>query len=246
VGKTTTAAALAQGLSEHGKRVLLVDWDPQGSLTISMGFNPDNLKQTGYNVLSATLRGENNPIILDIVTPTNNPNVDLVPANIELSQAQLDLVGIHNREMILREMLQPARQSYDFILIDCLPSLGLLTINALTAADRVIIPVQADFLAMKGLALLLYTIIRVKDRLNPPLEILGILFTMTNSRTLHSREVVEVTKQAFGGKIRVFDTVVPSSVRFKEAPAVGESILTYAARSEGAKAYRLLTEEVMK
>jgi len=246
VGKTTTAAALAQGLSEHDKHVLLVDWDPQGSLTISMGFNPDNLKQTGYNVLSATLKGENNPIILDVITPTKNPNVDLVPANIELSQAQLDLVGIHNREMILREMLQPARQSYDFILIDCLPSLGLLTINALTTSDRVIIPVQADFLAMKGLALLLYTIIRVKDRLNPPLEILGILFTMTNSRTLHSREVVEVTKQAFSDRIRVFDTVVPSSVRFKEAPAVGESILTYAAKSEGAKAYRLLTEEVMK
>ena len=246
MGKTTTAAALAQGLSEHDKRVLLVDWDPQGSLTISMGFNPDNLEQTVYSVLSATLKGENNPIIFDVITPTKNPNVDLVPANIELSQSQLDLVGIHNREMILREMLQPARQSYDFILIDCLPSLGLLTINALTAADRVIIPVQADFLAMKGLTLLLYTIIRVKDRLNPSLEILGILFTMTNSRTLHSQEVVEVTKQAFGDKIRVFDTVVPSSVRFKEAPAVGESILTYAAKSEGAKAYRLLTEEVMK
>jgi len=246
VGKTTTAAALAQGLSEHDKRVLLIDWDPQASLTISIGFNPDNLKSTGYSVLAATLRGENSPLILDVIAPTSNPKIDLVPANIELSQAQLDLVGILNRELVLKEMIQPVRQSYDFILVDCLPSLGLLTVNALTAADSVIIPLQADFLAMKGLALLLYTIIRVKEKLNPSLEILGILFTMTNSRTLHSREVIEVTKNAFGDKIRVFDTVIPSSVRFKEAPAAGESILTYAAKSDGANAYRLLTEEVMK
>jgi len=246
VGKTTTAAALAQGLSEHNQRVLLIDWDPQASLTITLGFNPDNLKRTGYDVLAATIKGENNPIIHDVIVPTSNPNIDLVPANIELSQAQLDLVGILNRELVLKEMLQPVRQGYDFILVDCLPSLGLLTINALSAADRVIIPLQADFLAMKGLTLLLYTIIRVKDRLNPALEISGILFTMTNSRTLHSREVIEVTKKAFGDKIRVFDTVIPSSVRFKEAPAAGESILTYAAKSDGANAYRLFTEEVMK
>ena len=246
VGKTTTAAALAQGLSEHNQRVLLIDWDPQASLTITLGFNPDNLKRTGYDVLAATIKGENNPIIHDVIVPTSNPNIDLVPANIELSQAQLDLVGILNRELVLKEMLQPVRQGYDFILVDCLPSLGLLTINALSAADRVIIPLQADFLAMKGLTLLLYTIIRVKDRLNPALEISGILFTMTNSRTLHSREVIEVTKKAFGDKIRVFDTVIPGSVRFKEAPAAGESILTYAAKSDGANAYRLFTEEVMK
>ncbi len=246
VGKTTTAAALAQGLSEHNQRVLLIDWDPQASLTITLGFNPDNSKRTGYDVLAATIKGENNPIIHDVIVPTSNPNIDLVPANIELSQAQLDLVGILNRELVLKEMLQPVRQDYDFILVDCLPSLGLLTINALSAADRVIIPLQADFLAMKGLTLLLYTIIRVKDRLNPALEISGILFTMTNSRTLHSREVIEVTKKAFGDKIRVFDTIIPGSVRFKEAPAAGESILTYAAKSDGANAYRLFTEEVMK
>ncbi len=246
VGKTTTAAALAQGLSEHDKRVLLIDWDPQGSLTITMGLNPDNLGRNVYDVLAATLKGENNPSIHDAIVPTSNPNIELVPANIELSQAQLDLVGILNRELILKEMLQPVRQSYDFILVDCLPSLGLLTINALSAADRIIIPLQADYLAMKGLTLLLYTIIRVKDKINPALEILGILFTMTNSRTVHSREVMEVTRKAFGDKIRVFDTIIPSSVRFKEAPAAGESILTYAAKSDGANAYRLFTEEVMK
>ena len=246
VGKTTTAAALAQGLSEHNKRVLLIDWDPQASLTISMGFSPDNLERTVYDVLASTIKGEVNPSISEVIIGTGNPNIDLVPANIELSQAQLDLVGAYSRELVLREMLQPVRGAYDFTMVDCLPSLGLLTINALSAADKVIIPLQADFLAMKGLALLLSTIIRVRDRLNPGLEILGILFTMTSSRTLHSREVIEVTKRAFGDRIRIFDTVVPASVRFKEAPAAGESILTYAANSAGADAYRQLTEEVMK
>jgi len=246
VGKTTTAAALAQGLSEYEKRVLLIDWDPQASLTITMGFNPDNLTRTGYDVMASIIRNNGSTPIHDVIAPTSNPNIDLVPSNIELSQAQLDLVGVSSRELMVKEMLQPVRRSYDFILVDCLPSLGLLTINALAAADKVLIPLQADFLAMKGLALLLGTIIRVKDNINPALEISGILFTMTNPRTLHSKEVIEVTRRAFGDKIRVFDTLVPTSVRFKEAPAAGESILTYASNSVGADAYRLLTKEVMK
>ena len=246
VGKTTTAAALAEGLSEHNKRVLLIDWDPQASLTITLGFNPDKLERTGYDVLSATIRNKGNPSIHDVIVQTSNPDIDLIPANIELSQAQLDLVGAFSRELVLKEMLHPVRQSYDFIVVDCLPSLGLLTINALSAADRVIIPLQADFLAMKGLTLLLGTIIRVKDKINPTLEISGILFTMTNSRTLHSKEVIEVTKRAFGDRIKVFDTPIPTSVRFKEAPAAGESILTYASKSSGADAYRALIKEVMK
>ncbi len=245
VGKTTTSAALAQGLSERDKRVLVIDWDPQASLTISLGFNPDNLKLTVYDALTSTIRNNGRHLIPDVTIPTSNPNIDLVPANIELSQAQLDLVEASTRELMLKEMLQPVRPDYDFILVDCLPSLGLLTINALTAADRVIIPLQADFLAMKGLALLLSTIIQVKDRLNPSLEISGILFTMTSPRTLHSREVIEVTKRAFGDRIRVFDAIIPTSVRFKEAPAAGMSILTYAPKSDGAEAYRLLTEEVL-
>jgi len=245
VGKTTTAATLAEGLSDHDKRVLLIDWDPQASLTVSLGLNPDTLKLTGYDALAGTIRNNGSPSIRDVTIPTSNPNIDLVPSNIELSQAQLDLVGAFTRELILKEMLQPVRKDYDFILVDCLPSLGLLTINALAAADRVIIPLQADFLAMKGLTLLLSTIIRVKDRINPALEISGILFTMTSSRTLHSREVIEVTRRAFGDKIRVFDAIIPTSVRFKEAPAAGMSILTYAPRSDGADAYRLFTEEVL-
>jgi len=246
VGKTTTAAALAEGLSEHQKRVLLIDWDPQACLTITMGVNPDNLKITGYDVLASLIRNKRSPSIKDVIVPTGDPNIYLVPSNIELSQAQLDLVGAFTRELILKEMLQPVRRSYDFILVDCLPSLGLLTINALSTADKVIIPLQADFLAMKGLVRLLGTIIQVRDKLNPSLEISGILFTMASSRTLHSREVMEVTRRAFGDRIRIFDAIIPSSVRFKEAPAAGKSILTYAPRSDGANAYRLLTEEVMK
>ncbi len=246
VGKTTTAAALAEGLSEYEKRVLLIDWDPQASLTITLGFNPDSLERTGYDVLSSTIKNNRSPSIRDVIIRTDNHKIDLVPANIELSQAQLDLVGAFTRELILREMLQPVRQRYDFILVDCLPSLGLLTINALSAADKVIIPLQTDYLAMKGLALLLSTILRVKDRINPSLEISGILFTMTNSRTLHSREVIEVTRRAFNGKVKIFDAIIPSSVRFKEAPAAGKSILTYAPTSDWANAYRLFTKEVME
>jgi chromosome partitioning protein len=245
VGKTTTAAALAQGLSEHGKRVLLIDWDPQASLTITMGLNPDSLKLTVYDVLLGTINNDERTPVQDVVIQTKNPDVYLLPANIELSQIQLDLVGLYNRELVLKEMIKPIRTSYDYILIDCLPSLGLMTINALSAADSVIIPLQADFLAMKGLALLLNTIIRVKDKINQDLEISGILFTMTNTRTLHSREVIEVTRRAFGERIRVFDTLIPTTVRFKEAPAAGESILTYDASSGGANAYRLFTEEVL-
>jgi chromosome partitioning protein len=245
VGKTTTAAAIAEGLSEHHKRVLLIDWDPQGSLTISLGFNPDSLKLTCYDVLTSIIRNNGRFSLRDVTLKTNNPNIELVPANIELSQAQLDLVNAFTRELVLKEMLQPVRKDYDYILIDCLPSLGLLTINALSAADSVLIPLQADFLAMKGLATLLTTIIRVQEKINPSLEILGILFTMTNSRTLHSREVIEVTKRAFGDRIKVFDATIPISVRFKEAPAAGMSILSYAPNSEGADAYRLITKEVL-
>jgi chromosome partitioning protein len=245
VGKTTTAAALAQSLTEHRKRVLLVDWDPQASLTVSFGFNPDNLSPTVYDVLTSAVRNNGRCSVRDVTLKTGNPRIDLVPSNIELSQAQLDLVNAFSRELILKDIIQPVRQDYDFILIDCLPSLGLLTINALSAADSVLIPLQSDFLAMKGLALLLSTIIRVQERINPSLEILGILFTMTSPRTLHSREVIEVTRRAFGDRIKVFDTTIPVSVRFKEAPAAGMSILTYAPNSEGAAAYRSFTKEVL-
>lgn len=245
VGKTTTTAALAEGLAEHKKRILLIDWDPQASLTITMGFVPEDLELTGYNVLSSAIRENGTVTIGEVILHTGNPYIDLVPANIELSQAQLDLVNAFTRESILKDMIKTVRKEYDYVLVDCQPSLALLTINALTASDSVIIPVQADFLAMKGLALLLDTVIKVKEKLNPRLEISGILFTMTNLRTLHCREVIEVTRKAFGDRIRVFDTLIPTTVRFKEAPAAGESILSYDSGSAGAEAYRLLTREVM-
>jgi chromosome partitioning protein len=245
VGKTTTAAALAEGISEDKKRVLLVDWDPQASLTISMGYNPDSLKLTSYDVLTSVIRDNGRYSLGDVTIKTGNPNIDLVPANVELSQAQLDLVNAFTRELVLKDMLKPVLKEYDYILLDCLPSLGLLTINALSAADSVLIPLQADFLAMKGLAMLLTTIIRVQEKINPSLKIMGILFTMTNSRTLHSREVIEVTKKAFGDRIRVFNTSIPTSVRFKEAPAAGMSILNYAPNTDGAEAYRELAREVL-
>ncbi|MCJ7604524.1 MAG: AAA family ATPase, partial [Dehalococcoidales bacterium] len=238
VGKTTTTAALAQGLSEWKKRVLLVDWDSQASLTISMGLNPDEILHTVYDVLTSTIRGDGRVGMKDVVQKTDNPRVDIAPSNIELSQAQLDLVNAFTRELMLKEMLEPVRKEYDYVLVDCLPSLGLLTINALSASDSVLIPMQADFLAMKGLAQLLTTIMRVQERINSKLEILGILFTMTNTRTLHTREVIEVTRRAFGERIKVFDTTIPVSVRFKEAPAAGMTILTYAPASDGAEAYR--------
>ncbi len=245
VGKTTTAAAFAQSLTEHKKRVLLIDWDPQASLTVSFGFNPDSIKLTSYDVLTSAIRNNGKYSLRDVILKTENPLIDLVPANIELSQAQLDLVNAFTRELILKEMIHEARQEYDYVIIDCLPSLGLLTINALCAADSVLIPLQSDFLAMKGLAMLLTIIIRVQERINPSLEIMGILFTMTNPRTLHSKEVIEVTRRAFGDRIKVFDTTIPVSVRFKEAPAAGKSILTYAPTSDGAEAYRQFTKEVL-
>ncbi len=245
VGKTTTAAALAQGLSEQKKKVLLLDWDSQASLTISSGVNADELEHTVYDVLTSTIRGDARIKMEDVILKTSDPNTDLAPANIELSQAQLDLVNAFTREQMLKDMLEKVRKKYDYVLIDCLPSLGLLTINALVASDCVLIPMQADFLAMKGLAQLLSTIIRVRERLNPELKILGILFTMTNTRTLHTREVIDVTKRAFGDRIRVFDTTIPLSVRFKEAPAAGMNILNYASSSDGAEAYRQITKEVL-
>jgi chromosome partitioning protein len=245
VGKTTTAVSLAGGLGEHGKNVLLVDWDPQGSLTIASGLKPEMLQYTGYDLLLNILDGGKGVTPKDVILETKNPKVHIMPANVELSQAQLDLVNAQNRELVLREILRPIRGNYDYVLIDCLPSLGLLTINALSASDSVIIPLQADFLAMKGLAQLLDTIIMVKEKINNGLKISGILFTMTNMRTLHSKEVIEVTRRAFGDKIRVFDTLIPITVRFKEAPAAGESILTYDSGSNGAEAYRQFTKEVM-
>lgn len=243
VGKTTTALNLGAALKERGRRVLLVDFDPQASLTVALGIDPDQLDSTIYSVLSATINEQSGPTVEEVVMDTS-AGLSLVPANIDLAAAELDLFKATLGEMILREMLEPVRYSYDYIIIDCQPSLGLLTVNALAAADEVIIPLQADYLAMKGVDLLIKTVSTVKRKLNRSLKIAGILITMADVRTVHAREVIERTNERLGGKIPIFRTVVRTNVKLKEAPVHGKSVLAYAADSPAAEAYRALAEEV--
>ena len=246
VGKTTTTLNLGVALTELGKKVFVVDFDPQASLTLAMGIDSDDLETTIYNVMATSLRDRNGPSITEAIIKTQ-AGLDLLPSSIEFSQAQLDLVTVMSRERVLEDMLAPAREHYDFILIDCLPSLDLLTINALTAADEVLIPVQADYLAMKGIRLLLQTINRVKAKLNPRLKICGVLLTMADFRTLHSQEVAEATRRTLGERVKVFDTIIRMSVRIKESSATGQSILTYyQGKSSGADEYRQLAKEVLE
>ncbi|MFW6599843.1 ParA family protein [Propionibacteriaceae bacterium Y2011] len=238
VGKTTTTINLGAALAEAGRRVLLVDFDPQGSLSVGLGVNPHTLELSVYNVLLGRDTG-----VDEIITDTGVDGMDLLPSNIDLSAAEVQLVSEVARETILGRVLAPLRAEYDFILIDCAPSLGLLTINALTAADQVIMPLECEFFALRGIALLTDTIEKVQDRLNPNLEVLGILGTMYDPRTLHSREVLERVVQAFGDD--VFHTVIRRTVKFPETTVAGEPITTYATTSPGAKAYRTLAREVM-
>ncbi len=237
VGKTTTTINHGAGLFKLGKRVLLVDLDPQSALTASMGLNPGKLTRSVYNVLIGDGTKVN-----DIIQKSER-GPDVLPATIDLSAAELELVSELGRESILRDALAAVKGKYDYILIDCNPSLGLLTVNALVAADGVIIPMQCEYLAMRGLQLLLRSIERVRLKLNPKLKITGILPTMFNARTTHSNEVLEETRRTFGDK--VFDVVIKDSVRFKEAPFNMMSILDFAPNHEGAHAYRKLAEVII-
>jgi chromosome partitioning protein len=238
VGKTTSTINLGAALAELGRKVLLVDFDPQGSLSVGLGVNPHTLEYSVYNLLLSKVT-----TVDEVIDATNVENLDLLPSNIDLSAAEVQLVSEVAREQTLLRVLEKVRDRYDIILIDCAPSLGLLTINALTAADKVIMPLETEFFALRGIALLNDTISKVQDRLNPKLEILGILATMYDPRTLHSREVLDRVVQAFGE--RVFHTVIKRTVKFPETTVAGEPITTYATASPGAEAYRSLAREVL-
>jgi chromosome partitioning protein len=238
VGKTTSVINLGAALAECGRRVLLVDFDPQGALSVGLGMNPHELEDTVYNMLM-----DRSADLEQIIRPSGAAGMDLVPANIDLSAAEVQLVGEVARETVLGRALRPAVEEYDVILIDCQPSLGLLTVNALTAAHGVIIPLECEFFALRGVALLVETIEKVRDRLNPGLEVDGILATMFDPRTLHSREVVARVVEAFGD--RVFHTVIGRTVKFPDASVAAEPITTYASSHAGAYAYRLLARELI-
>ena len=238
VGKTTSTINLGAALAEVGRTVLLVDFDPQGALSVGLGVNPLQLEQTVYNLLM-----ERDITVHDVMLKTDIPGLDLLPSNIDLSAAEVQLVNEVAREQTLQRVLAPVLQDYDVILIDCQPSLGLLTVNALTAAHGVIIPLECEFFALRGVALLIQTIEKVRERLNPALELEGILATMYDSRTLHGREVLARVVEAFGDK--VFHTVINRTIRFAETTVAGEPITTYAPSSHGANAYRDLAKEVL-
>lgn len=238
VGKTTSTINLGAALALTGRKVLLVDFDPQGSLSVGLGVNPHNLELSIYNLLLSREYSFD-----DVLIPNAAPGCDLLPANIDLSAAEVQLVSEVARELTLKRILDPVRSRYDFIIIDCAPSLGLLTVNALTASQKVIIPLECEFFALRGVALLYDTIQKVTDRLNPELELLGILPTMVNTRTIHSREVMERVVEAFGEK--VFHTVIRRTVKFPETTVAGEPITSYAPETAGAKAYQMLAREVL-
>jgi chromosome partitioning protein len=238
VGKTTTTINLGASLAEYGRKVLLVDFDPQGSLSVGLGLNPHDMELTIYNLLMQRDVG-----IEDVVVPTGVEGMDLLPSNIDLSAAEVQLVHEVAREQTLQRVLAPAIDKYDVILIDCQPSLGLLTVNALTASDGVIVPLECEYFALRGVALLKTTIDKVRERLNPKLEIDGVLGTMFDGRTLHGREVMERLVQAWGD--RVFHTVIRRTVKFSDSTVAGEPITSYASTSAGAEAYRQLAKEVL-
>lgn len=238
VGKTTSTINLGAALAEYGRRVLLVDFDPQGALSVGLGVNPMELDITVYNLLME--RGLAHD---DVLLKTAVPGMDLLPSNIDLSAAEVQLVSEVARESTLARAIKPLVAEYDYIIIDCQPSLGLLTVNALTAAHTVIVPLECEFFALRGVALLTETIEKVRERLNSGLQLDGILATMYDSRTVHSREVLARVVEAFDDQ--VFHTVIGRTVRFPETTVAGEPITTYASNSVGAAAYRQLAREVL-
>jgi chromosome partitioning protein len=238
VGKTTSTINLGAALAELGRRVLLVDFDPQGALSVGLGIAPHQLDRTVYNLLM-----ERGVTIDDILIKTSVAGMDLLPSNIDLSAAEVQLVGEVAREQSLARAIAPVLDDYDYLLVDCQPSLGLLTVNALTAAHGVIIPLECEFFSLRGVAMLIDTIDKVRERLNPALKLDGILATMYDGRTLHGRQVFARVLEAFGDE--VFDSVITRTVRFPETTVAGEPITSWAPTSSGAIAYRTLAREVL-
>jgi chromosome partitioning protein len=238
VGKTTSTINLGAALAEYGRRVLLVDFDPQGALSVGLGVNPMQFDQTVHDLL---LNSDSD--VREVVIETQVEDLDLLPSNIDLSAGEVLLVSEVGREHSLARALAPVIEKYDVILIDCQPSLGLLTVNALTAADAVIVPLECEYFALRGVALLLQTIDKVRERLNARLELAGILATMYDARTLHAREVLQRVVERFPDE--VFHTVINRTVRFPETTVAGEPITTYAPTSVGAAGYRRLARELM-
>lgn len=237
VGKSTTAVNLAAALGELGKKVLIVDFDPQGNSTSGLGIEKEELEQCVYDALLNDVPAEN------LLIQANCNNVTVIPATIQLAGAEIELVSAMARETRLKELLEPVQKNYDFVFIDCPPSLGLLTINALTAADSVLIPIQCEYYALEGVTKLLESMRMVKSKINKGLEVFGVLLTMYDSRTSLANQVVDEVKQYFGDK--VFNTLIPRTVKISEAPSFGMSVIQYAPQNKGAQSYMELAEEVI-
>ena len=238
VGKTTSTVSLGAALAGYGRRVLLVDFDPQGALSVALGVPAHDLDRTVYNLLM-----DESCAADDVIVSTDVPGLDLMPSNIDLSAAEVALVNEVAREQALARGLASVIDRYDYIIIDCQPSLGLLTINALTAANGVIIPLECEYFALRGVKLLTDTVTKVQGRLNPQLELTGVLATMYDARTLHTREVLERVVDAFGDQ--VFHTVISRTIKFPDATVAGEPITVFAPSSPGAEAYRQLARELI-
>ena len=243
-GKTTTCENLGIGLAREGKRVLLVDTDPQGSLTIALGHSrPDDLPVTLTDLMAKVMQDQ--PLAPKEGILLHEEGVELVPANITLSGLEVSLVNAMSRETVLKQYLETVKDSYDFILLDCMPSLGMLTVNALAASDQVLIPVQANYLSAKGLEQLLQTVNKVKRQINPKLRIEGILLTMVDYRTNFAKEISALIRDTYGGRLKVYDADIPRSVRAAEISAEGVSIFKHDPGGKVAEAYQSLTKEVM-
>ena len=242
--KTTSCVNLGIGLASAGNKVLLIDTDPQGSLSISLGYpEPDEMEHTLATLMMNIVNDEE--FSLEDVLIHHEEGVDILPSNIELSAIEVSLVNVMSRELILKQLVERVRDAYDFIIIDCMPSLGMMTINALACADAVLIPVQAAYLPVKGLQQLIKTISRVRRQLNPKLEIEGILLTMVDNRTNYAKDICSMVYEAYSSSIKVFKTEIPMSVRAAEISAEGSSIYKYDPKGKAAYAYGELTKEVL-